>query len=397
MLEALLLAPAFGLIAALLAFAMNWVALTGWRRSANQHWTEQARLFHPVRVAAIANTWTIPAALTSGFVLLWPENPTPWSLVAFAAALGTTIGTVPMDREVFARIPLKSLWRQAAFTWSLRIGIVLAFLAAMTAMPNDFGWEVAAIFVLTVASYVVWVHSGIIWFGRATGLFAPATDRLQKLAEETASKMNIHFREVLIVRISTAQAFALPGSRRLLFTDRLLELCSDEEVAAICAHELAHLGESKAVRLMRFLRSLVFVPLLLLKPLMNSFGAIPVVALTLIMVLVPRLWLKISRKLEARADQIAKVNESESGSYARALEKVYQDGLVPAVMAPRRQTHPNLYDRMLAAGLTPGFPRPAAAKGIALHGQIVALGAGVLLGFLLVRMTDPATYVVSPP
>ena len=55
-----------------------------------------------------------------------------------------------------------------------------------------------------------------------------------------------------------ANALALPVTRELIFTERLLAVCSDEEVAAICAHELAHLTESKAVLAGRLLRSFSF-------------------------------------------------------------------------------------------------------------------------------------------
>jgi hypothetical protein len=51
--------------------------------------------------------------------------------------------------------------------------------------------------------------------------------------------------------------------------------------------------------------------------------------------------------------------------YAQALERLYEINQTPAVM-PRRATkiHPDLYDRMIAAGVTPDYPKPAPAKGL---------------------------------
>ena len=41
-----------GLLSAALAFITNWLALIPWRRAKGQHWSERARLYFPVRVAA---------------------------------------------------------------------------------------------------------------------------------------------------------------------------------------------------------------------------------------------------------------------------------------------------------------------------------------------------------
>jgi hypothetical protein len=38
---------------------------------------------------------------------------------------------------------------------------------------------------------------------------------------------------------------------------------------------------------------------------------------------------------------------------------MYEGNLVPAVLRGRRLTHPHLYDRLVAAGLAPAYPRPA--------------------------------------
>src|SRR5258708_33436297 len=102
-----------GVLAAVMAFVLNWLALIPWRRVRDRHWTERARAFHPVRIAALANLAFIPALLTLAEVLLWPDKMPPWVLVALVSAFGTIAGTIPMDHEVFPRTRLQELVRQS--------------------------------------------------------------------------------------------------------------------------------------------------------------------------------------------------------------------------------------------------------------------------------------------
>ena len=48
--------------------------------------------------------------------------------------------------------------------------------------------------------------------------------------------------------------------------------------------------------------------------------------------------------------------------------------------------HPNLYDRLLAAGVTPDFPRPAPAQSMASHGRLLACALGMLATILILRV-----------
>ena len=54
--------------------------------------------------------------------------------------------------------------------------------------------------------------------------------------------------------------------------------------------------------------------------------------------------------MEKRADQLALNEQVQEGVYARALEKLYRENKIPAVNVNDKQTHPHLYDRMVAAG-----------------------------------------------
>jgi hypothetical protein len=70
--------------------------------------------------------------------------------------------------------------------------------------------------------------------------------------------------------------------------------------------------------------------------------------------------------------------EMNAGIYACALEKLYRENQSPAVNASKRATHPHLYDRMIAAGITPDFPRPARPKRLTIIGWILVIAFAVL-------------------
>jgi hypothetical protein len=84
------------------------------------------------------------------------------------------------------------------------------------------------------------------------------------------------------------------------------------------------------------------------------------------------LYLRLSRALERRADAIA---STVSAAYAGALERLCQVNLRPAVLR-RAGMHPHLYDRMVAAGATPSWPRPLPPRSLLLPWLALLLLAG---------------------
>jgi Zn-dependent protease with chaperone function len=367
-----------GILAAGVTFFTNRLALIPWRRNRGKHWSEQARLVHPVIVAARSNLWVVPSILVLTVVLLWPDSSPLWVLTGIAAVLGAYAGTIPLDREVFPRISFRDLLRLSVNGILLRFLIWIIFIGATVFMPDQFNNLAWGIGGTVLGLWVLWQRGGFIWVGRKLGLLLPAPNRLRDIVANTSIKMNIPFREVLLMRVPVAQAFAFPSRRQLLFTERLLEIAPDDEIAAICAHELAHLTESKTARYSRSISIFMFLPWIFFNPLTHAFGQVAFFGLLFVTLGVPRIYRKISRKLETRADQMAAANEGDAGTYARALSRLYEDNLLPAVTAKNRATHPHLYDRLEAAGVPPDFPRPAAAKTMAWHGHIFAGLLGLL-------------------
>ncbi len=165
-----------------------------------------------------------------------------------------------------------------------------------------------------------------------------------------------------------ANAFAYPLQKTLGVSDAGLAVLDDDELAAICAHELAHLQEPRGVVWSRMLRSWLIVIYAAMiaatvRPLPGSFGPVAYLwgflGANLFLIVGVTLSSKLSLKMEHRADAQAAAAQALPGVYARALEKLYEVNLVPAVIGSKRRTHPDLYDRMLRAGVTPAYARPA--------------------------------------
>lgn len=93
--------------------------------------------------------------------------------------------------------------------------------------------------------------------------------------------------------------------------------------------------------------------------------------------------------MEERSDELGHAHEGETaGTYARALEKLYEANLMP-VVGPAKEVHPHLYDRMIAAGVTPDYPRPTPPPPrdfmANLPSLVLLLLFGVWLGFMLAQ------------
>jgi len=366
--------------------ALNWIALRPWRRCQHQHWTEQSRRLWPVLVSARSAIWTVPLIAIVSLVLLRPDASLWLYFAAGVSGLvGAMAGALPLSRELFPRLGWRELLRQSAIGLCLQLLLWIAFAALALAMPDTFGWRALALGTAALGLQLFWLFSGWLRIGLRLGLFAPAPERLRRIVAKVSARTGIACRAVWVMRAGTCQALALPLSRELVFTDRLLEIMPDEEVAAICAHEFGHLTESRGTLLLRLVRVWAFLPWVFLNPLLHTFGALGLYAPLLLMVLVPKLTASLVRRLEARADTVATGHESVTGIYARALLRLSEDNRTPMVFPGKGITHPHTYDRVLAAGVTPDFPRPKAPASMSWHGILLSGLLGAELAAFAIR------------
>lgn len=99
-------------------------------------------------------------------------------------------------------------------------------------------------------------------------------------------------------------------------------------------------------------------------------------------------WKNLSRHFETRADKVATQNEVHPGVFARALAKRYEQNLFPAALPKKRSTHPDLYDRLVAAGVQPDYPTPKPPSLFTVQGLFMSAGLGVFVGISIASSLD---------
>ena len=366
-------------IAAMVVMALaNRVGLIPWRRAATAHWAERARLLWPVRRTAGFAVFLVPFLLIQAHWRLYPLSSSNWIVDGFASFFGAILGCYPLDKQIFPQLDFKSWCQQTIAWWGMRFGFWIVMVTAITLMPEDFGWRTVWVAAGYLLFHYLLTRGLLLRYLRLVKFLEPAGQRLQGIVDSTAKDMaNVKIRATWELGGCLANAFVFPTAGEMVFSKRTLEICNDEEIAAICAHEIAHLKESKWILFARFLGSLAVFPIIFTKPIVHACGFLGMFITLLLMLIMMRFTRSLSQRLERRADELAFKKQLNEGVYARALEKLYQENRSPAVAVNNRQTHPHLYDRMLAAGITPDFPRPARPQ------WMTPIGWAFVFGFVL--------------
>jgi Zn-dependent protease with chaperone function len=337
---------------------LNWLALIPWRRAVGTHWTERARRLYPARVSALLNPWLF--GVNAGVASQWfpSEGILQWLPAALAAWAGAALSNYFKDRQIWPGLSFRSWKREFGLYASFFQSGLLLVSVALAVMPPHFGWQtwlIAGVLLTILISLTLGLTQKILQWMH---LIQPAPDHVRAIASCAAEKAGAKLRAVWVNEGPLANAFALLPMNDMLFSRRLLEVMSAEELDSICAHEAAHLTESKWIFLGRVLGVLPLYPLIFTVPVAHQFGLPGVLILFLMMFALTSLPRQLARRMEQRADAAA----GQAGDpvvYARALEKLYQTNWMPAAMPKRsRLPHPDLYDRMVAAGITPTYERP---------------------------------------
>lgn len=355
-------------------------------------WYERARCYQPAQSASLFGlllpgvTFSVLVTLERGPLLSLPVG---WALAGvLVVALLASAG----PRRELLRLrgrPLGSL-ADSLRDDAVALLLLAPHLAIATALALLLRAPFDALDGALVAAAVAFTALTAVSAGlpllRPLGWVRPAPAPVRELVAATAERLGRPVPRVEQVRWSTANAFALPLHGSLIFTSRCLEVLDPEQLAAIAAHELGHLAESRAARLGRFAAGFVLLPFGLTPLLLHAFGplgaAIPVAVLVLAMLGLQRLL----RGLEVAADRVAHIGEDAPGLYARALEALYRDNGAPMVGPHRRAPHPHLYDRLCDAGAPPDHPRPAPpSRAHSLVGAIAAsaITLSVAIGLML--------------
>ena len=337
-------------------------------RTPRASWVERANVMNRARGALTLGQW-IALACAVGFAFLGAGPLVPLPLSArMALHLGAfTAGSVLASARLARHLPgegrgLRDSLRQTLVSMGLGLAFPLALVLAPSLPPAD-GWATAAVLALALALLLatgVGAHWPLLarlfqWLGWIQG----AGDRLEGCVARAARSRGLPVpRRIWRVRARSANAMALFWLDGLLFTDGLLEILDDEELETVAGHELGHLAEPRAVKLVF---SLVLLPVLVLafyRPILAALGPLGLLVALPASVAVRSRLLRYRRRAEERADAIGRAEQAREGVYARALERIHRRELIPVVQLNASSTHPDLYDRMEAAGLTPEYPRP---------------------------------------
>ena len=247
--------------------------------------------------------------------------------------------------------------------------LLLAALPALAGLAGSYGWLVALALGLLLVIWNARYSDAVRLLLRATPIDNPdLVAKFTALAQASTAGMP-RFEQARLAGGAIANAIALPSQGRssVLFTDTLLSRLEDDEVVAICGHELAHLEHFNAHRMQR----LNTVNLLLIA---GSLGA---VALVRAMASVPTapsiLWpcvvvatmawrVRDRQQHETESDLRAVALTGDPDALARALTKIHAYAHLPRrVDAEHEQqaSHPSLARRIKAIrSATPG-ERPA--------------------------------------
>ena len=323
----------------------------------------------------------VPLILDQAHRLLSPETLDWWIAAAIAASLGAVLGAYPMDKALYPQLGFTKWLLRASAAWISLALPYSALVAALIFMPQEFGAGTVLVAGLYLLLHLVIQFGLLLHVLRWMRLLMPANERLLRIVADQSVRATTRVRATWILESEAAQAYAITTTGELLYTTGLMESCDDEELSVITAHELAHLSESRWIVAARLLTSLTLMPLIFISPLLHHFGAAGLLATAgmtfLVLLAAPRL----SQKLEKRADRMATAQQLNEGAYARALLKLYQRNQMPAVNPRGQHTHPSLYDRLIAAGVTPDFPRPEPPAKVTFIYQIYI--AGLVIIFLL--------------
>jgi Zn-dependent protease with chaperone function len=386
-----LFGPALGLFGYLAARGV--LSVPEERRGADgqpEPWWERARVVFPVRQLGVSTrvlgffAGLVVAGLT---VHSWVAPGEGRFLLTVALAwAGPLLAALRFDarlRERSFRDVLRSWAALGAVAYSSVYAIVV-FGEVASSLPGAASWIAAVLGTAVVA----WLAAGGgLPLAKALGLARPARERVQAAVARASARVGVPCAEVLEMDSLVVNALAFPLARRVVFTRAAVEALDDDELEAVAAHELGHLAEPLALRLFRpAMITLVASFSLVLPKVPLSLEALAGVLVTAaVVVLLAR---RRMRRAERDADAHAK---DETGTYARALEKVYALNLVPAVLR-RGGSHGHLYDRLVAAGRTPSWPRPPPPVRAPLRARLwVASVAAVVPLVILLAVGNPQT------
>lgn len=351
----------------LLAASITWMQrtflLAPLRKNPHMHWSACAQILAPYRTAIFSSVIFLPIAFQ--VMWFWKGAPTapllhlPAAYFSLSILLATLFGVRWMYRDpqfAWRETMLRGLGFRLLVNPVLIIIILTPLCITITNVRTLWWIVLFDACVLNIGFFGISV-----WIDRLLRIVTPAPERVYRVVARECAAANLPMPRLFLLRSSVANAAAMFLSNTLLFTPNLLAALNDDELASVVRHELAHVHEPRGVKWQRVFwvnltaLPIFFIPLLVEHPM--PFGVVFAVAVFLIAL---KMQSRLSQRMERRADAHG-VGVSDGAIHARALEKIYCANLAPVIARSRIKSHPDLYDRMLATGVTPDYPRPTPA------------------------------------
>lgn len=354
-------ALAFVLVLALETLAMLMLS-SSIRPAEGMHWTKRARPFYLLCAADLIVAWLtmvcvayLAGAFTSQLSVV-PATVVIVLVIAAVEAANFIQWRLAGLRLHLRRLSLPRALKRRTVSAIVHAPVYIAVLMALFLPRRMDAAAIAAIIISSVLLIFCLLGGGVfvLWMlGLARPLADPGLVEASPADKASRSKRERLFR----IDVPHANAFANSFLGLITVSEEALEVLSPAQLVAVLYHERAHLRESSKMKLAR-LAALVWLPVVALwNPLVGAIGEDAWCFLLLLLLGIKIGVRSLMRKAEERADEAARQHAADPATYARALESLYERNLTPAVLNGKL-THPNLYDRMLAAGVQPSYERP---------------------------------------
>ena len=232
--------------------------------------------------------------------------------------------------------------------------VVLVF--TVNLMPEKLGTKSFLVFTGALLAQLCLLIGDTAYLLRWLRIAHVAPAHVTAMVEGLCTEMGVKGKvTVYVFEWAQVNALASIVHRWVGFSSEMIKALSLEELRSIAAHELGHLLEPAWLRWIRIIQKFSYLPTVFIFMYGGRYGFFfGFLAVLAIMAANKRVVLYG----EKRADRLQSA-ASQSEVYMSAMVKLHELNLQPAVM-PGKQTHPDLYERLIAAGIQPDFPRPPA-------------------------------------
>jgi Zn-dependent protease with chaperone function len=335
----------------------------GWRQFS---WPQQARLAQPARMATVINILILSQVLIPAsviyFDLLGFAPPTAWLVTVDLFALLGAVGTALFMAW------LMSPRRRPVWRWVIGCASALLFgypnTLVYTAMCLAIYLLPASVLMLVMIlifgamGMVFAAWGGGIWVARALGLARPALPRAVNAANWAGERVGVRVTAVYELLWPRVMVDSFSFSGYLVVTEAAAELLSDDELLGLSVREISFFKQPWLAGMLRVLDSTIIFFLLACVAISQILGRQALLFGVIAGWVLAILMRPLSRRAQIRADALAAQAAIDPRDALRALERQYELNLTPVVAISASSRDAHLYDRMVAAGIAPVYPRP---------------------------------------